>query len=71
MLVLLRRADFGLFRVLWEEYHGDYPREKKGPGVLDGLQGSAPPSSRMVHPNEQQMEHRWLETSTDEQAAPG
>lgn len=54
----------------WEEYHGDCPREKRGPGELDDLQGSAPMSSRMVHPDKQQMEQRRMETSTDGQAAP-
>ncbi|KAJ7399796.1 hypothetical protein BTVI_110327 [Pitangus sulphuratus] len=67
MLVLFISADSGYSGSCLEEYHENCPGEKRGPGELDDLQGSAPPSSRAIHSDEQEMGQRWLETCMDEQ----
>ncbi|KAM9637491.1 uncharacterized protein ACIBXB_013101 [Morphnus guianensis] len=63
-----RIADFCLFR---EESHGIGPGGKRGPRKLVDTQGSNPPSSRTVQPNEQAVSQKCQEVYTDEQADPG
>ncbi|PKU36379.1 hypothetical protein llap_13317 [Limosa lapponica baueri] len=53
----------------WRNTISNCPGEKRGPGKNRGpedlvdLQGSAPPSSRTVHPDEQEMKQRWCQLS--------
>lgn len=48
---------------------GKGPGDKRGPGKLVDFQASPPPSSRKVHPNEQEIKTRWQEACMNEQGA--
>jgi len=45
--------------------------EKPGPRKLTDIEGSPPPSSRAVHPNEQKVGQKCPQACVDKQGAPG
>ena len=64
-----RRADFGLLwdpsgRILWDTV----PKRRSIQEELVDFQKS-PPSSRLVHPDKQEVKQRWQEACIDEQEA--
>ncbi|PKU44335.1 rna-directed dna polymerase from mobile element hypothetical protein [Limosa lapponica baueri] len=67
-----RRADFGRFRdLLGRVLRGKSPGGKMGPRKLANIQGSPPPNSGVVHPNEVEVGQKHQEAYMDEQGAPG
>ncbi|GAB0188222.1 mitochondrial enolase superfamily member 1 [Grus japonensis] len=50
---------------------GQSPGRKRGPRQLANIQGSPPPSSRVMHPNKEEVKQKHQGAPVDEQGAPG
>jgi len=53
------------------EYHGIKSRGKRGPRKLVSIQGSPPPNSGEMHPDQEEVKQKHQEAYMDEQGAPG
>lgn len=65
-----RRLDFNLFKDLFGRDLWNKTGEKRGPKKLVDVEGIHPPSSRAVHPNEQEVRQKYQQTCMDQQRAP-